>query len=248
SLRAMGVHTIISVDGAVPDVERAATYGLRYVHLPIGYGGFDEERRLQLVRATRDGRREGPVYVHCHHGQHRSAGAAATVVASLGWDTPDAMIERMHVAGTSPHYAGLYACAAAATVVPDEVIDGVDGDLPEVSRPTDLVRSMVEMGHTIDHLARIDAWNWTTPEDHPDLVPLAEASRLADLLRFVETPVPGSKDEASATSLARLLEASRREAATLEDLIARTRDVAALQHQLGMVANSCLACHERLRD
>jgi len=43
-LRALGVKTIVSVDGAKPDVELARTYGLRYVHLPIGYNGVPAER------------------------------------------------------------------------------------------------------------------------------------------------------------------------------------------------------------
>ena len=52
SLQSWGVRTVISVDGAVPDVARAARFGLRYVHLPIGYDGFDEARKLELVRAV----------------------------------------------------------------------------------------------------------------------------------------------------------------------------------------------------
>ena len=44
TLAAMGVKTIISVDGAVPEVERATVRGMRYIHLPIGYNGVDEKR------------------------------------------------------------------------------------------------------------------------------------------------------------------------------------------------------------
>src|SRR4051812_22126541 len=39
SLRRLGVRTVLSVDGARPEVERARKHGLRYVHLPIGYDG-----------------------------------------------------------------------------------------------------------------------------------------------------------------------------------------------------------------
>src|SRR4051794_20430730 len=35
SLCEWGVRTVISVDGAAPDVERARRFGLRYVHLPV---------------------------------------------------------------------------------------------------------------------------------------------------------------------------------------------------------------------
>ena len=37
SLRALGIDTLVSVDGAVPDVETARRFGLRYIHIPIGY-------------------------------------------------------------------------------------------------------------------------------------------------------------------------------------------------------------------
>jgi hypothetical protein len=39
-LAALGVKTIISVDGMTPDVGMAAKHGLRYVHLPHGYDGM----------------------------------------------------------------------------------------------------------------------------------------------------------------------------------------------------------------
>src|SRR4051812_35836928 len=39
ALRDLGVKTVLSVDGAKPDVDLAHEHGLRYVHLPIGYGG-----------------------------------------------------------------------------------------------------------------------------------------------------------------------------------------------------------------
>src|SRR5262245_18100801 len=37
TLHAMGVKTIVSVDGATPDVEGARKLGMQYVHLPISY-------------------------------------------------------------------------------------------------------------------------------------------------------------------------------------------------------------------
>src|SRR5205814_1359060 len=54
SLQRLGIRTVITVDGARPDVERARRFGLRYVHLPIGYDGVPEARAYQLARAVRD--------------------------------------------------------------------------------------------------------------------------------------------------------------------------------------------------
>jgi len=64
TLAAMGIKTIITVDGAKPDVAKAAARGIRYIHLPFGYNGFDEARKLKLTRATRDALAQGPVYIH----------------------------------------------------------------------------------------------------------------------------------------------------------------------------------------
>ena len=84
--------------------------------------------KLELVRASRDALREGPVYVHCHHGKHRSAGAAGTVAVSLGWLTAEKAIERMKVSGTAPNYTGLYQCTAEAMPLGVEVIDRVPAE------------------------------------------------------------------------------------------------------------------------
>src|SRR5437764_11542837 len=48
SLKKLGVRTVLSVDGAAPDLERARRHGLRYVHLPIGYDSVPEEQALKL--------------------------------------------------------------------------------------------------------------------------------------------------------------------------------------------------------
>ncbi len=81
SLKALGIKTIICVDGATPDAARAEARGMRYVHLPIGYDGIDETEGLKLIRAIRD--LPQPIYIHCYHGVHRSPAAAAASSAGL---------------------------------------------------------------------------------------------------------------------------------------------------------------------
>src|SRR3984893_602801 len=54
SLVQLGIQTVISVDGARPDVETAHKFGLRYVHLPIGYDGVPPEQGLRIAKAVRD--------------------------------------------------------------------------------------------------------------------------------------------------------------------------------------------------
>ena len=50
-LKAMGIRTIISVDGATPDVERARKFGMRYVHLPIGCDNVEVEEGMAIAKA-----------------------------------------------------------------------------------------------------------------------------------------------------------------------------------------------------
>lgn len=249
TLARLGVGTIISVDGAVPDVARAERRGMRYVHLPIGYNGFDEPRRLQIIRATRDGLERGTVYIHCHHGKHRGAAAAAAAAVGLGKATPDAMVERMKVAGTSPSYSGLYACVRAATPVGSARVDAVNGDFPSVSRPTGMVEGMVEVDEILDRLRAIEAAGWRAPADHPDLVPAAEAARLGDVFRELAALGAGDAARRRPEAFVQHLITTSALATEIEDrLLARPTDPAGLSARLAGLAASCKDCHVRYRD
>ncbi|MCB9841491.1 MAG: hypothetical protein H6809_07570 [Phycisphaeraceae bacterium] len=250
ALAAIGVRTIISVDGATPDAEAARRHGIRTIHLPIGYNGFDDARQRQLARAARDAAAQGPVYIHCHHGKHRAAGAAATIAVNLGWLTPAQAIARMRVAGTSDAYPGLYACAGSAEPLDAGTLDSVPADFPEASMPTGIVAGMVEIDQIMEHLKAIEAAGWRTPTDHPDLVPAAEAARLADLFRVI-----GMSDEAAAydAEFAARLTSDGALATTLESTLvggrAGTGDLAAiLSDQHARLAASCTDCHAAYRD
>lgn len=246
TLAAMGVRTIVSVDGSVPPVELASARGMRYIHLPIGYNGFDDERKKQLVRAVRDAMQDGPVYIHCHHGKHRSAGAAAAVAASLGWLTADQGVARMKVSGTAPNYTGLYACASAAAPMTVSVIDAVPANFPAVWKPSGFVQGMVEIDEVMEHLKAIEAAGWKRPPNHPDLVPAAEAGRLADLHRVL---LQGDFTQRKPADFAALMLVGQERAQVLEDmLVAGKADPAALSAQLKALNASCKDCHAQYRD
>ncbi len=246
TLSGMGVKTIISVDGAEPDVAAARALGIRYIHLPIGYNGYDEERKRELVRATRDAMLAGPVYIHCHHGKHRSAGAAGAVSASLGWLTPEAAVERMKVSGTAPNYKGLYACTAESSVMQAQVIDAVPANFPEVSHPAGFVKSMVEIDEINERLKLIEKAGWVPPQDHPDLVPAAEAGRMSDLLRFADRSELTASKPAEFGSM---LKSAEQEVRKLEDMLAAGKpDPRPVSAQFALVAASCKNCHAKYRD
>ena len=89
ALAELGVKTIISVDGAQPDVIRAKKFGIRYVHLPHGYSGISTNLQHQLAKAASE--LDGPYYVHCHHGKHRGPTAAAILCMTKdSWDAAQA--------------------------------------------------------------------------------------------------------------------------------------------------------------
>lgn len=246
ALAALGVKTIISVDGAVPDVARAEARGMRYIHLPISYNAFDEKRKLQLARAVRDGMEKGPVFLHCHHGKHRSAGALGAAVVTLGLATPEAMVARMKVSGTSPSYKGLYAVVQEATPVPKERIDAVDPDFPRISRPSNFVQGMVEMDEIWDNLRLIEKAGWNAPASHPGLVPAAEAGRLAEVFRHLRTlPYTQRKPE----DFRGWMEKDHERAQLLErELASASPDLEAIAAAFKALGASCKECHAAYRD
>lgn len=246
TLAAMGIRTVISVDGAAPDLAEAKRHGLRYIHLPIGYNGFADARGDELARATRDSLGDGPVYIHCHHGKHRSAGAAGTVAVALGWMTPEEAVARMRVSGTAPAYKGLYACAAEASVMSAADLDAVKPDFPEVCKPEGMVDLMVRLDVAMEYMKEIEAAGWKPPANHPDLVPVAEAGKVADLLRVLHED---RSAVAQREGFAAKIDENHAPAQKLEDMLAAgSADAAALSAEFKRVSNACKSCHTAHRD
>lgn len=247
TLAAHGVKTIISVDAGAPDIEAAASRGMRYVHIPVGYHGIARSQQLALARAVRD--LPGPVYIHCHHGKHRGPAAAASAMVLLGDLTPQQAEAFLKEAGTSPNYPGLYACVNEASVAHPADISAVpDAALAPLAPVPGFARGMSEVETRFDHLKQIERAGWVAPLDHPDLVPAAEAGRLADLFRilhqdrvvaaypadFAEKMVKGAN---LASSIETLLDAPLTEASRAE-----------LDRHMVDLAADCKACHVAHRD
>ncbi len=244
SLVALGVRTIISVDGAEPDVEAARRRGLRYVHLPIGYNGFDENRKRELARATRDLPR--PIYMHCHHGRHRSAGAAATVAVCLGWMSPAQGVARMTVSGAAARYRGLFACVQNAAPLPADVLDSAPADFPERVRPAGLVRAMNEIELAADRLKHAQRDGWSDSAASPQTGAAADAGLLADALRLL---LDDERVAAKSAEFRDALRVSADNAQRFEDLlVAERRDTAAVEAAYQRVMRDCADCHGRFRD
>lgn len=245
ALAALGVRTIVSVDGQAPDLERARRYGMRYVHLPIGYDGIPDDRALALAKVAREA--AGPVYIHCHHGKHRGPAAAAVCgMVAEGWD--HAIARRwLEQAGTSPDYAGLYRSIEHFTAPPDRAIATLtDADLPERAEVPDLVEAMVMIDLRWEHLKAIADSGFRVPADHPDLEPVNEANLLAEHYR--ELARLGESKGRGDAFLALLRDAEQNALALRDTLRPPTVDRDAATAALKDSANDCKACHSRFRD
>lgn len=242
SLTALGVKTVLSVDGARPDVELARKHGLRYVHLPIGYDGVPEAQALRIARAVRD--LPGPVYLHCHHGKHRGPAAAAVVHRMLDEacdvETAVAVMKR---AGTDPRYTGLYASPAQIRRPTQEELDRVPADFPEVSPVPDLARLMVALDLTWDRMKEIRNAGWKAPAAHPDLDPPHEALQLREHYREAAR-LESMKQRPE--EFRRMLSEAESAAGELEAALRSDRSKTEQAYRKS--ADACLRCHARYRD
>ena len=241
-----GVRTIVSVDGAVPDIEAARRHGIRYVHLPIGYEGIEPWRRVELARAVGDAREEGKVYVHCHHGRHRCAAAAGVALVSLGLSRSEEALRLMRRSGTSSHYPGLFRVVGEAGVVDEALLGSVKTPLPEIHRPSGVVESMLEAAMSFERIQRIANAGWKTPPDHPDLRASVEAATLTEALRLMRE-MESSRAEGDMELVSRA-ERSVAIATRFERLLlAESPDHGALDRAFVELSATCGDCHRAHR-
>jgi protein tyrosine phosphatase (PTP) superfamily phosphohydrolase (DUF442 family) len=238
ALAGMGIRTIVSVDGARPDLDAARRHGLRYVHIPIGYGGIGEKAAQCLTRAARDV--EGPIYVHCHHGKHRGPAAAAILRrAADGIAGPEAR-KLLELAGTSLSYPGLWRDVEAyAAPGPDVALP----PLVESAEVRSMAGAMSRIDRSHDNLVLSSDAKWGVPEGHPDIAAPQEASILEDAFRDA---VRFARDGEDAALEALLVEALRTSTALRESLESRRLEDAT-RHWKDVRAG-CEPCHKKYRN
>lgn len=239
ALRELGIKTVISVDGAPPNLQEARRVGIRYVHLPVGYSGVDRDVAIKIASAVQ--RSSGPVYLHCHHGKHRGPAAVALVCQTLyQWDVAQAT-SWMKQAGTSEQYHGLYRSVARFQPPSAAELAAVPRDLPErVSVPT-LTQMMVDVDHQFEEIQRLEKNDFQPSERSSQAAVLLlehwkEIARMGDQVVNNEDFANRLKEMSQTTkSLVSVLESNetaRRQASSL---------VAALTKQ-------CASCHAKHRD
>ncbi|MBL9162028.1 MAG: cytochrome c [Planctomycetaceae bacterium] len=236
-LAEMGVKTVVSVDGAKPDLELAKKHGLRYVHIPIGYDGVDAEAQGALTRVMREA--QGPIFIHCHHGKHRGPAAAVIACMAAGDMPRERAAEFMKLAGTGKEYTGLWRDVAAFQPLP------ADAKLPplvEAVQEESLAGAMAGLDRAWDGLKLCEAAGWKTPANHADLAPAHQAllvwEGLTESRRMAENSDP---------QLVKWLDEAVSEAAQLRQSV-QAGDGASASRQFRQVEAACARCHEQYRN
>ena len=248
ALEKLGVKTVISVDGARPDLEDAHKHGIRYVHLPIGYDGMTREQALKVAKAVRD--LPGPVYIHCHKGTLRGPTAAA--VARLFLDdgcTVDQAQDGMKLAGFDPRYAGLWAAPKELKRPTPKELDDLAADFPEAAPPPGLTALMVQVGATFENVQTIRKAEWKTPKDKPDLDAPHEALQLVEHFKELQrSPKTAARPEDFRNKVADAEACAQ----ALEDALRVPKDRAvdgkAVEEVYQRMDAACLKCHAVYRD
>lgn len=253
-LAKLGVRTVISVDAAKPDVAAAKRSGLRYVHLPHGYDGISSRRMAELAKAVDE--LEGPIYIHCHHGKHRSPAASSVACVAAGFIPESMAISILELAGTDPHYRGLYQAARQVRPLSKDGLSQVQVDYREIAEITPLAEDMLELEEAFDLLKQIEKAGWNTPVKNPSLEPASNALLLAEL--FAE--MLRNQDTAQQPQAYRDLVKSSRQAATkIFDMLKAagsdrvnashsSRSAADLHQEMKKISDNCQSCHHQYRD
>jgi protein tyrosine phosphatase (PTP) superfamily phosphohydrolase (DUF442 family) len=249
ALKELGVRTIISVDGATPDVEAARSFGLRYVHLPVGYDGIPRAQAVRIVKAV--ARLPAPVFVHCHHAKHRGPAAVAICgLAAEGW-TEEQALGWLKRAGTSTEYRGLYASAKDFEMPTPDELSRVGNAFPERAKVTAFVETMVRVDERWENLKAAQTAGFKAPSGHPDIDPPHEALQLAEQFREATRL---SDVQARGSGFVRLLEAAERQASLLRETSRMYCDAPSpdlrkrVEAAFIAVGKSCSICHTRYGD
>ncbi|MFN9625433.1 MAG: hypothetical protein ACK6AT_04100 [Planctomycetota bacterium] len=252
-LKQLGVKTIISVDGVKPDVQMAQRYGMRYVHIPHGYDGISESTLGKLTKAVSE--LPGPIYIHCHHGKHRSPTAAAAVCIARGSIELNQALRILELAGTNPSYKGLFQTVRSAKRIEPNELAKLQVDFPSVCDVSPLVDSMVALDDTFSKLNKWAQAGWKSKPDPSG--PSMDAAHEAVLLRehFEEMQ---RLEELSKypVEFARILKESEQAAVFIESMLnpisgeIRLKPIhrKALDVNWTTIRSNCTSCHQQFRD
>lgn len=234
----LGVKTVVSVDGARPNVEAAEKHGLHYVHIPIGYDGVPAEAGASFAQLVRTA--DGPFYIHCHHGQHRGPAAAAVACIAAGERDGRQALKILELAGTSRDYPGLWRDVERYTRPP---ADAPLRELVSVAEVGSMAAAMAQIDRSSDNLKLIAANQWRPLAGHPDLAPAQEALLLKEGLVEAERNLSDGYDQ----QFRDWMRESAAAASCLEAALKQDDRTAADEH-FQALSQTCKKCHAEYRN
>ncbi|MBA2116323.1 cytochrome c [Bremerella alba] len=240
TLKELGVNVIVSVDGATPDVEKARKYGMRYVHVPIGYDGISDDAQATLKRVMNDFQQD-KIFFHCHHGKHRGPAAAAVACYESGDLSQNRALDFMRSAGTSSDYGGLWKEITEFKPVPFTT------QLPmlvEVAEVESIAAAMAKIDRIYDHLVLCEKAQWKAPSEHADLDPAQQVLLMQEGLH--ETGRLLQEDEYDAKFRKMLVESETLSKKLKQQIEAGQKSEAT--KTLKAVKAACSACHHDYRN
>jgi len=252
-IAALGVKTILTVDGKKPDAEVAKKFGMRYVHVPIQYKGITEDEMLRIAKTFREV--ESPFFVHCFHGKHRGPTAAAVGRLILdGASREQALAEMRQWCGTSAKYEGLYGALASSMIPHAAETEALDWDFPETRPFTGFREMMIDISRSYDHLLNLSKRSWEGDPRHPDVDALNEARKLFE---FFEQGQDLDEVQAEPEDFRRWLDESAVVSEELRDTLEQRRSAVEqgtvstdeeLQEIFDSVSSLCSRCHYVYRN
>jgi protein tyrosine/serine phosphatase len=102
---------------------------------------FPDDRVKELAKAVRE--LEGPIYIHCHHGKHRSPAAASVACVAAGLVPKSQGVAILELAGTSPNYRGLYESARKVNPLDEALLEELDVNFSETSTVPPMAQNRV---------------------------------------------------------------------------------------------------------
>jgi protein-tyrosine phosphatase len=243
-LFALGVRTVISVDGAETPHQDAAEIGLRYIHLPIGYDGVPEEVSAALESLVNKGNEK--IFIHCHHGKHRGPAVAAIFALLADTLTMVQALDKMEQIGTGEEYTGLWDSVRnfnkkkldqvqPRTLVAYHKVDDFTASMARIDRHYDAVKY-----HLAKNNAPDSAHIGSEELQHQSLL-LEEA--LKESMRLQDSPDADHKDKAFHD----YLRISHEGAFRLRQSITSGKE-AEVTSAFKRLKHSCVDCHADFRD
>ena len=242
ALAEQNIKTVVSVDGTKPKLSMAKRHGIRYVHIPIGYGKVNQKSLGTIARMASEV--EKPIYVHCHLGKHRGPAVAAIASMEMEEINHQEAIKFLTMAGTDKKYVGLWESVEThQRPIPTKAWPR----LVEVSKVDPFVSAMSKMIGPVEKLQAVETAGWssktnTTNAEFQNFEPKHLAVLIKENFREAVRSNPNVDDKVFSGYLAESEKLSRQ---LEEKLDAKMHeDASAVLNSLLM---NCARCHEEYR-